>query len=940
MKLRLLPQFLLTHLPGRAMALLLCVLFFWISSKVLSAQNISFINYNVDSGLPSNEVYRIIEDQRGVMWFATDKGVCSYNGYKFKAFNTSHGLPDNTIFLLEEDNKNRIWLGSLSGKMSYIKNDSIVNILPKTNFGPITHMYIDQNDTLWLASSKHQFKVYQDENSAYTFDTLTEKCFVNRIDNTTNGSLLGNGIFYSEIPYRIKGANCIQKLEKDSSLYLNYSNPSVFNISKNETWVANGYQLLSVTKDGITPIFTFPKDRQYAFFKTKYNKYFLTSERGLHELSHDFSTKNKYLKNQRVTHIVQDREKGYWISTLSSGVFYTTNFKITTHSLNKEIKKFKILEDKLFAIDSFEGLYRIKKNSPPELQSQFDPKNVNLSYIIPTRIVGHKLRIYISINSVNLENIETGERRVISRFPYRRRYSKVIPYENLMLIPTIKGLYSFDTINYKAPVVNWGEKFPELNQRINEVFQDTDHSLWIATNKKGLYHLKNDSITHINTISPGLGAICRHVVCNENYIWAATENGLVKMDKFSFKIEQIILKKDGLLSNKINSLILYKDDLIVAHSNGVSWIPLEYQKETYPPLIYIEDIKINRKKTSLSPEYQLDNNTRNVQIIFSGVSYNSDLTYHYRMNSENDTNWSITKNRSVEFLSLSPGDYSFELFAVNHRGETSTSPIQIRFNIHPPFWQQIWFLLLSTTTVFLTAFLILKYRYHKQQKKIAAERNLLEVEQQALRARMNPHFIFNALNSVQLYIMENDKRKSNKYLISFSRLIRAIVDNSDKKLIPIESELKVLESYLKIEIIRFKEKIDYSFIIDPSIDLQNLLIPPMLLQPYIENAIFHGIVHLDKEGHISIQLVEQKEELICIIQDNGIGREASRKINAKRNISHNSVGLKITANRIELLRSIYNKNFSVNIIDLFEEDTPTGTKVELKIPKLNNTTVV
>lgn len=208
-----------------------------------------------------------------------------------------------------------------------------------------------------------------------------------------------------------------------------------------------------------------------------------------------------------------------------------------------------------------------------------------------------------------------------------------------------------------------------------------------------------------------------------------------------------------------------------------------------------------------------------------------------------------------------------------------------------------------------------------------------EVTQKNLRQQMNPHFIFNTLNSIQYYMYQHDKLSTNNYLTKFSLLMRKTLENSQHTAIPIKDELDALQLYLELESLRFKEKFAYSIEVDEDIDTLLLKIPTMLIQPYVENSICHGLVNKNGKGYVNINLKQNKDELICTIEDNGIGREAAMKIKNKKNGNHASLGTKITESRLSLVNSLYGKNMKINYQDIEDNNgNGTGTKVQIHIP--------
>jgi tetratricopeptide (TPR) repeat protein len=215
------------------------------------------------------------------------------------------------------------------------------------------------------------------------------------------------------------------------------------------------------------------------------------------------------------------------------------------------------------------------------------------------------------------------------------------------------------------------------------------------------------------------------------------------------------------------------------------------------------------------------------------------------------------------------------------------------------------------------------------------DQKILEVTQANLRQQMNPHFIFNTLNSIQYYMYKHDKLATNNYLTKFSSLMRKILENSQHTAIPVRDELDALQLYLELESIRFRDKFDYEINVDEEIDPLMYKIPTMLIQPYVENAICHGLMLREEKGLVKISLTLQEDCLSCIIEDNGIGREASREINMKKQQNHNSLGTRITESRLNLVNSFYGKSLKIIFTDLKDENgNATGTRVEIHIPIL------
>ena len=284
------------------------------------------------------------------------------------------------------------------------------------------------------------------------------------------------------------------------------------------------------------------------------------------------------------------------------------------------------------------------------------------------------------------------------------------------------------------------------------------------------------------------------------------------------------------------------------------------------------------------------------------------------------------------------GDFTFEVVA-SIDGENWSEPAQFSFTIRKPYYLTWWFFSLCAVTVLSLSFGIWKWRSNINEQKRITEKlvyksKLLALEQQSLNASMNRHFIFNALNSIQYYINTQDKLSANKYLTSFAKLIRKNLDSSSsgKSLVPLSDELERLELYITLEHMRFQNKFDYTIHIDPNIDVEKIFIPPMFLQPFVENSIWHGILPMEKNGKIDIDIKRnQHGEITFIIEDNGIGIENS--LAQKNEHSHISKGMSLTSGRLDILKKITNQN--IKIVGPFQindnSNNTFGTRVIITI---------
>ena len=348
--------------------------------------------------------------------------------------------------------------------------------------------------------------------------------------------------------------------------------------------------------------------------------------------------------------------------------------------------------------------------------------------------------------------------------------------------------------------------------------------------------------------------------------------------------------------------------------------------------IYFTAFTILNKDTTVLNDYILPYYKNHITIHYTGISFKSlgNLTYKYRFIQNGDTTvkWDITTDRQITFPYLPSGDYTFQVYAFNKDNIRSKAPATIHFIIETPFWKKWWFY----TTIFILIVLIIVLFFLYRLKNIKRQNDLSQRANDylllALSRQMNPHFIYNSLNSIQNYILKNDRIQASEYLSKFASLMRSILQNSSFNFITIKEEIDALVKYMDLESIRFTNKFNYKITIDPHIDSSKCTIPPLLLQPFIENAILHGLLPKEDCGEIKINIEKKNNYVYCTIEDNGIGRKKAAELN-KAHPGHKSLGIQITQNRINLINSLQSNSFNIDYVDLYDKNNgeAIGTKV-------------
>ena len=521
--------------------------------------------------------------------------------------------------------------------------------------------------------------------------------------------------------------------------------------------------------------------------------------------------------------------------------------------------------------------------------------------------------------------------------------------QNKLFCGTPEGLYKWS--HSFIPLFKVGDL---LSNRINAITCDTNNVIWVSVVSNYLVAILNDKIIfEFNTTDNSIfsGTICRSIFAdNHNNIWVATNNGLNKLN-YSFnsvtnkiKINSITpySTMDGLANNNINDVYVRDSMVYAATSKGVSIFNYFIVASNPPPPIFITNISINQRDTLINEHYVLPFNQNNISIKYAGISFISDgkKSYRYKLIGSDDK-WNYTTLNQIELKSLHDGNYTFVVEALDKFGNPSLQPAKINFIIKPAFYNTIIFRFLAVLIfAFLVYYLILTLfnkRKKKSIEKIAIQEKIAQLEQQALRSQMNPHFIFNSLSAIQHYINQEDASNANKYLTMFSRLIRKTLHNSSETTISLDKEMDFLENYILLEQMRFKDTFIFAISYDKSIDGSNTFIPPMILQPFVENAIRHGLMYRkEKDGQLFIRFIKNESQLVCTIEDNGIGFEASKQFKTATHIEYQSKGISITNDRINTINAISKQKIYLEIIDKITM-TPTseGTIVKITFPYLN-----
>jgi ligand-binding sensor domain-containing protein len=486
--------------------------------------------------------------------------------------------------------------------------------------------------------------------------------------------------------------------------------------------------------------------------------------------------------------------------------------------------------------------------------------------------------------------------------------------------------------------------------------------VWIATQGNGLLlcHFLQDSLVIEKqlTTKDGLSSdiFLKILVDKDDILWAVAYNGINRIERSGNDLSIVAKEIDrSLLKGDYQGVDMIQDDkgiIWMATSSGLlSFDPLVYAMTITAPVLNIESILAIQDEQRASLPLQNDTfapaslsyKQNSLEFLFTAIHYNNPaaVRYEYRLLGQ-DTAWiRLNHTRQVTLRNIPAGEYTLEVRAAAGSNQWSNTATWA-FTVQAPFWRTGWFLVCVVAAIAALVYFLLKQRIKTLRKKEATkrdfERQIARVKMNMLRAQMNPHFIFNSLNSINNFILKNDPLNASGYLTKFSRLMRMILDNSRSEWVTLENELSALDLYIQLESIRFDNVFEYKLILDEEIDPAQVIIPPLIIQPYVENAIWHGLLYREHPGGILLLEIKRVGEQLSIkVEDNGVGRVASAEMRSRSALKKKSHGMKITGERLDIVNMTYDANTHIEVKDLYDEDQQgCGTSVLITLNYIQN----
>jgi ligand-binding sensor domain-containing protein len=942
--------------------------FIWVASDmgVGRFDGYNFKVFTTANGLTDNTIFKFYEDDKGRIWFNTYSGrLCYY--YNDSIYSKELAVND----------KLRTFLGP--GILNGLRVDKDDTILLSTNKGLIKVIpSIENNKRVWnrLEALNNKMTVLVD-GGFVTFD----RSFIANINWYNGGknirASLSNPTSNITLVERARNQSLLLFFLEtiqvvDTFAHLAKDRPIPFNIDNPISYATHILQETDTT-------------------------FWLGLKGGgvrLCSLDNPLKPIRKLLGSLSVTWIMKDREGGYWFTTLEDGLFYMPNdavrlYAATDESVINNKLTFHIMGDgKIWALSSFE-LYERKGKA-----GEFIPILPGLlkTYVFPDRwnsywnlFVHSDGNFWISTNA-GVVVLNNRTHNIINRtfasktadFPARssrlliedragdvwslnqnillkidhhsfkllqtitlpsRAETMCEDYDGSILIGALDGLYRLvkDSVSYL------GLKNKLFTNRIVDL-KKHGGNIYAASRGVGVFIISGDSVQQI-TVANGLRSnMCRSIFIDEqNTIWVGTNNGLSAIRHSEVPSKASILSfssADGLPSDDISHVEKDGSLIWLLTKKGIcSFYPEVLARKSIPPPVYITRLRIDNMPQPLNGSHELSSKINFIGLDYVGLTYKNAGRQNYKYKLEGyDTSWTYTRNTFVQFTKLPAGSYKFIVSCINNLGVESTQPAVYTFTVNAPFYKRWWFyisLSLAFAGVVIISSMLTVQRIRKREKtKTEINRKIANLELQALRAQMNPHFIFNCLNAIQDFILKNEPIPAKHYLSSFSKLIRKTLDNSRRQNISLTDEIDFLYLYLELERMRANSRFEFEITLEEGVKDMNLEIPSMILQPFIENAVRHSkIGSLPGQGSLKINFSVREDNLVCIIDDNGVGVNITLKAKAAEARRGNAHATDIINDRVRTINEVHDMNIKYTITDKSDVGSAeTGTRVEVIIP--------
>ncbi|MDA9161174.1 histidine kinase [Crocinitomicaceae bacterium] len=928
-----------------------------------------FYKLGSKNGLPSTEVYMVKQDSKGLIWICSDGGVTKYDGHRLQTFTTSEGLTDNVVFDIYEDAKGRIWFITYNSELCYHDGKKIVtypyNDVIKKNLKSYSNgkqLFVDKNDVVYYSIHESGFLQINNDGSY-----VRKNKEINAIEFIFDL----NSVFVS---------HSLQRNTVPSSfpvtIYRNGKKKKVGNINeyvKRLKMVEGSVGKFAIVNNRLIEIESFKtvfKDNIINnAIQTDENTIWISTADGAVKLVRsdaEFKIEERILHDQFISSVNFDSNDGIWISSLTGGVYYTPNLSVEYASD----------EDGLVSNDVRDILYH---DSSLYLSYskfwQYVGKNGDVtthkSTVLPPKfaLLGNKVVVSSTTNN-DIKNYRSNSTNIFLS-PFRsmsikgdklygaldRVYSFLLVDGNFIqdtLINKVKDEVQtsrshFNTVCYteEGLLVGGKDGLFKLNDGKLELYlgkgydqdisikQITNTNSWgiaVATYDRGLILLKNGSISRSWEGKNGL--LSNQVKCvyesKEGILFIGTNYGLNYIVPGENTVRRISAE-NGMLGGNINAISESQEHILLGTTNGLYRIrkkSLQDLGQFRDEKIFLEGLKIdNEELDRLSQHVTYDYGTANIHISFRTVNYSNwmNKVYEYRLSRTDD--WIRVYSPEIS-ISRPKGDYEIEIRYMLGEGYWSEPKSLISLGEKVPFWAEPIFWIVLSVFLLILVVLWTRRQFKIREKRLVLANEVVSLQQRIKHVRLNPHFIFNVLNSIYGFVLFDEKKKAEKYLLKFSSVMRSFLTTSKEGILSLKEEMSMLREYIELESIRFEGKVSTD--IEGETEL-NVLIPSMIIQPVVENALKYSTIGENNKKHIKVSIVKEQHILLVKVINSGIMSEE----NLERFTSNNDIhAIGINHKRLEYYcKIVKNEYLGMKAIN---DELSNQTEIWIRLPILKS----
>ncbi|PSJ76095.1 hypothetical protein C7N43_15575 [Sphingobacteriales bacterium UPWRP_1] len=980
---------------------LMCSLLIMANSIFLPAQqpypHPSFRNFGTNDGLPSPEVYCVMQDHRGYMWFGTDNGVSRFNGYTFTNFGPANGLQSNVVFNIVEDNRNRIWFGTMSGELFIFENDTIIpyqynklilNYRNQYRIGNLLHVSNEQQVTLSLLG----LGILQIDARGVTLLHTTKTLHggvILRAGSNIFGAPVGKFLeanYWAEaqlhsakymIPFEIHEGSKVYNVELSSARNVNEPFRMV-NINERNFFIQGYGNLYKIENNKVVEFRAFSSNILNAI-QLKNGNFVLCIDKGGGMRMYKSANaifEDRYeqlLEGLTITDVFVDNTGAIWISSLGNGIFYCNDIEINVWDKNSGIESdfvssIGFISNEKVLIGYGNGLVSMLETVRERITTYgFDQKSDvgytynlicdndsgiiwrNGEYLGNGRWNSPKPTNSTVFSNISLTSVYSSPDRNyfwggggfgFYKIDFKSRSVLLNSLMDFKIADRIFSIHEDKCGNLWVGLQTGIAQFingrllpahvnhPAFQVRVESIAETSDSTLVFGTKGLGVVFWKDNKIVNIREKDGLTSNMIENIHVDENdIIWVATLSGLNKitLSANDTPVIRAITIAQGLPSNEIYQTASLNGQVWLATGGGlVKYHEQPPAKVATPP--FFTNLQVNAQNVAFTqhtfPYYQ-----NNIKITYLNINYCllGKIHYRYRLNTLNP--WIETYSTSVNLPALKAGNYDFEVQAQNGDNLWSAAATY-EFSILPPWWERWPFRIAALTALLMIATAGYRNRIQQLRRKNEIQQKIYELEGKALQAQMNPHFLFNCLNSIKELISKNETEKALDYLHKFAKLVRSNLMVSRRGEIVLSDEIEMLSGYLNLEKMRFKDLFDFTIDVDPQIDVYDCFLPPMLVQPFVENAVIHAFKNRKDKGHIWIRFAQNAQGLVISVTDNGVGLHTKNK-EEKVTTPHVSQGIALVKDRLALINGKKEENCVILHEIVNTDGTIGGTEVRI-----------